>query len=563
MFRRMKVMRTILFYFIFSCSCLYCQTPYLFKKDYDKKSSAAFMQKSNIIKLPNKGYAVCFENKTDTATPDTTKLTIVTFEPNGNPNWGLEIPLYYAYNGTPISLYLATDNTILLSYTIYTNTSDTINYNWYGDVVIFKIDLNGNLIWSKTYGNKFGDDICRNIFGNSNHIYICGNTYDTLYTSNAFLTEIDLNGNIIFSKNYTFPNVTTNSGVLNWGFVDYGAINNSNDILLTSNIQTWKYQYFYNLNSSGNINWTKRMQTSGDGGFGSELHFIKPLNDGSFLICGREDTITNGQWDIWLSKISSTGNLIFSKALGGTTWDEALWVEENYKNEIILLCEPESYLGGISQTAVYKFGTNGNLIWGNIYNSSNASYPFGATKNNEDSTYTIFGVNGSYDEVEEIFLLKIDDDGNAPCNYQPATFPILDFGVLENIIVTESPSFRSSDTTLIASPISVNSNLICDMGTYIEPTDTNKPCKLNYFIPNVFSPNSDNLNNLYKIEVDCYESYFISIYNRWGQKLFTSSSPEISWNGRTTSGKEVPEGTYYYIINIDDKVEKGFLTLLK
>ena len=67
----------------------------------------------------------------------------------------------------------------------------------------------------------------------------------------------------------------------------------------------------------------------------------------------------------------------------------------------------------------------------------------------------------------------------------------------------------------------------------------------------------------------------VEIFNRWGEKLNDSRiTTQIGvdelyvWDGYTTVGKEVNEGTYYYVITYitrDEKVEslKGSLTVLK
>ena len=79
-------------------------------------------------------------------------------------------------------------------------------------------------------------------------------------------------------------------------------------------------------------------------------------------------------------------------------------------------------------------------------------------------------------------------------------------------------------------------------------------------IPNVITPNGDETNDIFQLNFP-YES--VIIYNRWGQQLFESSNNESYWNGRTTSGNEVPEGTYYYIIVTEEKTYKGYLQLLR
>ena len=78
-------------------------------------------------------------------------------------------------------------------------------------------------------------------------------------------------------------------------------------------------------------------------------------------------------------------------------------------------------------------------------------------------------------------------------------------------------------------------------------------------IPNIISPNGDGINDLFQLNFPVLKT---EIYNRWGQKLFESEN-DTFWNGRTTSGNEVPEGTYYYIIVTEEETYKGYLQLLR
>lgn len=69
------------------------------------------------------------------------------------------------------------------------------------------------------------------------------------------------------------------------------------------------------------------------------------------------------------------------------------------------------------------------------------------------------------------------------------------------------------------------------------------------YIPNIFSPNGDSYNDLFSISGYGIENFHLTIFNRWGQELFISESMNQSWNGEFKN-KEVPEGTYYYLIRV-------------
>lgn len=84
------------------------------------------------------------------------------------------------------------------------------------------------------------------------------------------------------------------------------------------------------------------------------------------------------------------------------------------------------------------------------------------------------------------------------------------------------------------------------------------------FVPNVFTPNSDNLNDCFAPrdfvhDVDCSRLF---IYNRWGQLLFDSRKDGACWNG-TAGGLPVSDGVYYYILDQHGRQLHGTVTLLR
>ena len=81
------------------------------------------------------------------------------------------------------------------------------------------------------------------------------------------------------------------------------------------------------------------------------------------------------------------------------------------------------------------------------------------------------------------------------------------------------------------------------------------------YIPNVFTPNNDGINDFFEIK-NLPENASTQIFNRWGIKVFETTKSDIFWDGRTTSGIESVDGTYFYIITTEEKTYKGFLQLI-
>ena len=74
--------------------------------------------------------------------------------------------------------------------------------------------------------------------------------------------------------------------------------------------------------------------------------------------------------------------------------------------------------------------------------------------------------------------------------------------------------------------------------------------------PNAFSPNGDDINDIYKAK-EGWQSiveFKATIYNRWGQKLYEWTDPNGGWDG-TFNGHDVKQGVYY--VNVEAKGADG------
>ena len=92
-----------------------------------------------------------------------------------------------------------------------------------------------------------------------------------------------------------------------------------------------------------------------------------------------------------------------------------------------------------------------------------------------------------------------------------------------------------------------------------------------YFIPNTFSPNGDELNNIFKPILSssiAEENFSFYVYNRWGELLFESHDSKIGWDG-TFGNTIVKNDTYIWKIEFKDKLqekkysETGHVNVLK
>ncbi len=90
-------------------------------------------------------------------------------------------------------------------------------------------------------------------------------------------------------------------------------------------------------------------------------------------------------------------------------------------------------------------------------------------------------------------------------------------------------------------------------------------------IPNVFTPNNDGVNDVFKIELKNASLTNFSVYDRWGLLIKSDdikTHTTILWDGKTTSGEPCTAGVYFYILQYTDanrEIQKmnGYITLIK
>ena len=132
-------------------------------------------------------------------------------------------------------------------------------------------------------------------------------------------------------------------------------------------------------------------------------------------------------------------------------------------------------------------------------------------------------------------------DGNTftTFNTDPFQYLYADSGTFTLTLVAYNDVTGCSDT------------LRLENGIYVEPTSFIR-------VPNVITPNGDGINDMFPIdpiqnnffpfEIRNIYDFRGEIFNRWGEKVYDWTQPLAGWDGRTTSGLELVNGTYFFVI---------------
>ncbi len=131
-------------------------------------------------------------------------------------------------------------------------------------------------------------------------------------------------------------------------------------------------------------------------------------------------------------------------------------------------------------------------------------------------------------------------------------------GGVSAISYTPNEGFCGTDS--LRYQLCVNGDLLCD-----EAQVTIEVTGCDIFSPttiyNGFSPNNDGINDFFVVEgLEDTDTEELSIFNRWGNLVFFAQDYQNNWDG-TWNGEDLPDGTYFYIIEVSGDVFEGFIQL--
>jgi len=283
-------------------------------------------------------------------------------------------------------------------------------------IYVVKTDSNGNLIWSKTYGGAV-DDVGLSIQQTSDGNYIIAGSTTSFGagTCAIYLIKIDVNGNILWEKTYGGVNSQTGCCVqqtIDGGFVILGYT--------TSFGAGGEDLYLIKTDSAGGLTWSK---TYGGAGNDEGSYVIQALDSGYILI-GSTWSFGAGSSDLYLVKTDVSGNLMWSKTYGGYAGDMGTYIEQTSDNGYIITGETMSFGFGLQDVYLIKTNSIGDTAWTKTYGGT--GYDVGNfVAEISDGGYFIAGVTdlgGNNGGGSDVYLIKTDSLGNSGCNQtNPAT----------------------------------------------------------------------------------------------------------------------------------------------
>ena len=256
---------------------------------------------------------------------------------------------------------------------------DVIGNNGSEDVWVLKLDSNGNLQWSRTFGGS-GNERAEAVDLTTDGNYVIagysesfdGDIGENNGDFDYWLLKIDGSGNLLWERSFGgslsdfgFDVKQANDG----GYLMAGStISNNGDV----NDNNGFYDYWVvKTDANGDLLWTQNY----GGTLEERAYSIALTLDGGAIVSGTSNSSdwdvqgNSGSYDYWLTKIDADGNLVWGATFGGPLEDRSFSVTALADGDYLAAGYSLSEGGVVSANYgsfdawLIKFDDNGNLIW--------------------------------------------------------------------------------------------------------------------------------------------------------------------------------------------------------
>lgn len=185
--------------------------------------------------------------------------------------------------------------------------------------------------------------------------------------------------------------------------------------------------------------------------------------------------------------------------------------------------------------------------------------------------------------IEDSILINVSQLGNVNIVASASKYNVMEGETVDLLGEPSGYSYQWSPATEVNSPNSQNTSATIQNTTLFSLTISDGFCSKSdtvlvktipfvcdhpfIFIPNAFSPNGDNENDLLYVRSAVTTDILFRVFNRWGEMVWESTSLHIGWDGKFKGRELAPDVYDYYLeatcINGESSIIKGNVTLLK
>ncbi|MFC1858569.1 hypothetical protein ACFL9U_11185, partial [Thermodesulfobacteriota bacterium] len=248
----------------------------------------------------------------------------------------------------------------------------------------------------------------------------------------------------------------SDSGLLIWGKTYYGSGDQrlyvaSIDETPTGDFIMAGYGNFDGVGHGNYDLWVQKVTSNGEiiwkriyGGPDSDGEWgdcaIQSTNDGGFILLGQTKSFGDGEYDLWILKLDSNGNSVWQKTYGGNGSDFARSIKQTSDGGYIVLGEYRT-ADRSSDFWILKLNSNGTINWQKSYGGNSSEFASDITPTS-DGGFVLTGRTGSFGYYKHaLWILKINNAGEVEWQktYSYSTFEYYDYS--NAIVETKDKNF--------------------------------------------------------------------------------------------------------------------------
>ncbi len=279
------------------------------------------------------------------------------------------------------------------------------------DAWLIKTDMDGDTIWTRTYGDSSYDTGWSVAQTADSGYVITGETYSFgAGYGDVWLIKTDADGNAVWTR--TFGGTGCDRGYSVAQTLDGGYV-----------IAGYTYSFGAGLtdvwliktDALGDTIWTRTFGgTLDDNG-----RSVAQTTDGGYVIAGYTRSFGAGGNDVWLVKTDASGDTMWTRAWGGTDTDRGHSVAQTADGGYIITGWTWSFGAGIDDVWLIKTDAWGDTIWTRTYGGTYWDVGYSVAQTT-DGGYVIAGDTRSFGAgQEDVWLIKTDAAGNSPAIAEP------------------------------------------------------------------------------------------------------------------------------------------------
>ena len=272
------------------------------------------------------------------------------------------------------------------------------------DVYLLKTDENGTVLWEKTIGGRGGDGARSIQQTDDNGFIIVGSTKSSgAGSDDVYLIKTDVNGNTLWTK-------TWGGSHYDWGF----SVQETSDkgYIISGETRSFGERngdiYLIKTDIDGNTIWTKTI----GGPNWDHGRSVRQTSDGGYIITGVTTSFGFGDRDVYLVKTDTNGDVQWTKTFGGPKEDSSYRIQITDDGGYIITGLTQSFGVGASDVYLIKTDSNGYTEWEKTYGGTNHEEGFSVQQTN-DGGYIVSGSTFSFGAGDvDAYVIKTDDHGN-------------------------------------------------------------------------------------------------------------------------------------------------------